>query len=53
MKCAFHPEAEAELSQAVDYYNACQPHLGKDFAREVYATIRNTKPLVTASDYTA
>ena len=41
MKCAFHPEAEAELSQAVDYYNACQPHLGGDFSREVYATIRN------------
>ena len=41
MNYAFHPEAEAELGQAVDYYNACQAHLGEDFAREIYATIRN------------
>jgi plasmid stabilization system protein ParE len=41
MKYAFHPEAQAELDQAADYYNACQPHLGGDFAREVYATIQN------------
>jgi hypothetical protein len=42
MNYAFHPEAKAELNEAVDYYNGCQPELGLDFAREVYAAIQNT-----------
>ncbi len=41
MNYAFHAQAEAELNQAVDYYNARQPDLGRDFAREVYAAIQN------------
>ena len=41
MKFSFHPDAEEELNQAVDYYNHCQPLLGWDFAREVYLTIQN------------
>jgi hypothetical protein len=41
MKFAFHPDAEQELNQAVDYYNDCQPLLGWDFSREVYFTIQN------------
>ena len=41
MKFSFHPDAEEELNQAVDYYNHCQPFLGWDFAREVYSTIQN------------
>jgi plasmid stabilization system protein ParE len=41
MNYAFHAEAEAELNQAVDYYNARQPDLGRDFARDVYAAIQN------------
>jgi plasmid stabilization system protein ParE len=41
MNYAFGPEAKAELNEAVDYYNGCQPELGLDFAREVYATIQN------------
>ncbi len=41
MNYAFHAEAEAELNQAVDYYNARQPDLGRDFVREVYAAIQN------------
>ncbi|OHB75449.1 MAG: plasmid stabilization protein [Planctomycetes bacterium RBG_16_55_9] len=41
MKFDFHPDAEQELNQAVDYYNDCQPLLGWDFAREVYFTIQN------------
>jgi len=41
MKFQFHPAAEEELNQAVDYYNDCQPSLGWDFAREVYFTIQN------------
>jgi plasmid stabilization system protein ParE len=41
MKFEFHPAAEEELNQAVDYYNDCQPMLGWDFAQEVYSTIQN------------
>lgn len=41
MSYAFHPDAKAELNEAVDYYNGCRPELGWDFAREVYATIQN------------
>jgi plasmid stabilization system protein ParE len=41
MKYRFHPEAEAELNDAVDYYDACQEGLGLEFAREVHATIEN------------
>ena len=41
MKFAFHPDAEQELNQAVDYYNNCQPSLGWDFVQEVYLTIQN------------
>ena len=41
MKYRFHPEAEAELNGAVDYYDACQEGLGLSFAREVHAAIDN------------
>jgi plasmid stabilization system protein ParE len=41
MNYAFHPDAKAELNEAVDYYNGCQPELGLDFAREVYTAIQN------------
>ena len=41
MNYAFHAEAEAELNQAVDYYNARQPGLGREFAREVNTAIQN------------
>jgi plasmid stabilization system protein ParE len=41
MNYAFHPEANAELNEAVDYYNNCQPNLGSDFAREVHTAIQN------------
>jgi len=39
MKYHFHPEAEAELNEAVDYYDRCQDGLGLEFAKEVYSTI--------------
>ena len=39
MKYAFHPEAEAELNAAVDYYEGINPGLGYEFAVEVYSTI--------------
>ena len=41
MNWAFHPEAKAELNEAVDYYNGCQADLGLDFAREVDTAIQN------------
>lgn len=41
MRHTFHPEAEAEFYEAIDYYEGCQEGLGYDFAREVYSAIRN------------
>jgi hypothetical protein len=39
MKYSFHPEAEAEFNQAIDYYENCAEGLGYDFAVEVYSAI--------------
>ena len=41
MNYSFHPEAEAEFIAGVSYYESCDPGLGLDFSREVYATIQN------------
>lgn len=41
MNYHFHPAAEAELNDAVDYYERCQEGLGLEFAKEVEATIRS------------
>ena len=41
MKYSFHPVAERELNEAIDYYNECQDGLGLEFAKEVYSTIQN------------
>lgn len=41
MTYKFHPAAEAELSEAVDYYNGFRPDLGWEFAGEVHAAIQN------------
>ena len=40
MKYSFHPEAKIELNEGVSYYEKCQPGLGLDFLKEVYATIQ-------------
>ncbi|MGZ8935230.1 MAG: hypothetical protein ACXW04_10040 [Methylobacter sp.] len=40
MKFSFHPEAEAEFNEAIDYYEDKERGLGYDFAVEVYATIQ-------------
>ncbi len=40
MKYSFHPAAEAELIQAIDYYEECEQNLGYDFALEVYNSIQ-------------
>jgi len=36
---SFHPEAEAEFAQAIEYYEACGTGLGYDFSVEVYSAI--------------
>jgi len=44
MNFAFHPEARSEFFAAIDYYEACEPGLGADFALEVHAAIeKNTQ----------
>ena len=36
---SFHPEAEREFLESINYYEGCEKGLGKDFAREVFFTI--------------
>ena len=40
MNYSFHPMAERELNEAIDYYNECQDGLGLEFAKEIYSTIQ-------------
>lgn len=37
----FHPEADDEFFNAVEYYENCEPGLGIDFSREIQAAIQN------------
>ena len=39
MRYTFHPEAEAEFRDAIEYYETCSPGLGYDFALEVHAAV--------------
>jgi hypothetical protein len=39
MNYSFHPEAEKEFLEAIDYYEGREEGLGFDFATEVYAAI--------------
>jgi len=41
MNFSFHPEAENELNEAIDYYNDRQEELGLEFAKEIYLSIEN------------
>jgi hypothetical protein len=41
MTFSFHPEAEAELSAAVEYYEDREAGLGYDLSVQVLASIRN------------
>ena len=41
MNFSFHPEADEEFIDGVTYYESCDPGLGLDFSRQVYATIHN------------
>lgn len=40
MTFSFHPEAERELREAVDYYEEIEPGLGYDFSVEVYSGVQ-------------
>ena len=41
MTFSFHPEAESEFREAIDYYENCEPGLGYDFSIEILSTIQN------------
>jgi hypothetical protein len=49
MKFSFHPEADEEFVEAVAYYEECDPSLGIDFSREVYASIQNALDYPTSN----
>ena len=40
MKFYFHPDADAELGEAIRYYEECQIGLGLDMAEEVCSAIQ-------------
>ena len=42
MNFYFHPEAEEELNNAIDYYEEIEPGLGYDFALEVFSAIQRS-----------
>ncbi len=42
MSFSFHPEAEKELNEAIDYYEEIESGLGLDFAIEVDSTIQRS-----------
>lgn len=42
MSFSFHPEAEIEFNEAIDYYEDIDPELGYDFALEVNSTINRS-----------
>ncbi len=37
----FHPDAEVEFIEAIDYYEDCAPGLGEDFSLEVFYSVQN------------
>ena len=53
MRFRFHPEAEAELNDAVDYYDESQEGLGLEFAKEVHSAIESIHefPLALGSSF--
>lgn len=40
MNFQFHPDAETELSEAIQYYEEVERGLGLDFAVEVYSSVQ-------------
>lgn len=48
MNFSFHPEAEIEFNEAIDYYENINSNLGFDFANEVYSAIQRSVSLPKA-----
>ena len=48
MSFYFHPEAEVELQEAVNYYQKISNDLGYDFAVEAYAAIKRAEAMPKA-----
>lgn len=48
MNFSFHPDAEIELEQAINYYENIRLGLGFDFSTEVYAAIKRAISLPEA-----
>ncbi len=48
MSFSFHPEAEIEFNEAIDYYENINSNLGFDFANEVYSAIQRSVSLPKA-----
>ena len=44
----FHPEADDEFCEAIDYYEVCQAGLGQDFYTEVNSAIGRIRDLPEA-----
>ena len=40
MNYSFHPEAEIEFFEAIDYYEDCGDGIGLEFSREIFAAIK-------------
>ena len=40
MNYTFHPKAEIELNEYIEYYETCKKNLGLEFANEIYTTIQ-------------
>ncbi|MHB1085356.1 MAG: hypothetical protein ACYCZA_11005 [Thiobacillus sp.] len=43
MSFVFHPDAELELNEAIEWYETREPGLGLDFATQVYAAIQRAQ----------
>jgi plasmid stabilization system protein ParE len=41
MNYYFHPQAQVEFEQAIEYYEECMKNLGYDFAIQVYDAIQS------------
>jgi hypothetical protein len=48
MTFSFHPEAETEFLEAIEYYEERERGLGYDFSIEVFAAIQNIVTYPTA-----
>ena len=48
MRVSFHPEAEAEFNEALDYYEGIEPGLGTDFALELHSAVKRAVDLPKA-----